>query len=81
MTDYSIAQVKKGDVPCLLFRYIGAAFVVHNRITSTTPAMIAKIADPASRRLTMDKALSVIISCQAINKMMGRPLNHGMYED
>lgn len=79
MSEFTVEQIKKGDVPWQPFQFVSVNFIVPGCVNSTTLGMIAKIADPASRTLTMDKAMSVIIACQAINRMMGRSINQGMY--
>lgn len=79
MCDYTAGQIRRGHVPWVRFRYVGFDVVTDRKITHATPGELAPVQDVAARKLAIDRAVSVLVACQAINRMMGKHPNTGMY--
>ena len=76
---YTPGEIRRGNVPYMLFHYIGMDTIASGIVTSLSIARAQCIKDPAMRRLTHDRVMSVLIASQAINRMMGNSPTDGMF--
>lgn len=78
---YTPNEIKRGNVAWLPFHYLGFDVVAGGIVTHMSIAKAQLLKDPAMRRLTHDRVMSVLVACQAINRMMGKEPAEGMHAE